>query len=83
VSIIAQPPAKGADGLDQWSSRTAFILACLSGVIGMGKFLRYPSTIFNNNSLQWFISHLSALYLLAISGLALELLAGNTSVEAP
>jgi hypothetical protein len=43
IAKIAPPPAKDADGRDQWPSRTAFILASLSGVIGMGNFLRYPS----------------------------------------
>lgn len=74
---IAPPPAKAADGRDQWPSRTAFILASLSGVIGMGNFLRYPSTVFNNHGLQWFIPYLLALCLLAVPALALELAAGN------
>jgi len=77
VNIVAPPPSKGPDGRDQWPSRTAFILASLSGVIGMGNFLRYPSTVFNNNGLQWFIPYLLALCLLAIPALALELAAGN------
>jgi solute carrier family 6 GABA transporter-like protein 1 len=77
VAKVAPPPAKDADGRDQWPSRTAFILASLSGVIGMGNFLRYPSTVFNNNGLQWFIPYLLALSLLAIPALALELAAGN------
>lgn len=77
VNFVAPPPAKGADGRDQWPSRTAFILASLSGVIGMGNFLRYPSTVFNNHGLQWFIPYLMALCLLAIPALALELAAGN------
>ena len=77
INKIAPPPAKGADGRDQWPSRTAFILASLSGVIGMGNFLRYPSTVFNNNGLQWFIPYLLALCLLSIPALALELAAGN------
>ncbi|KAM0718864.1 hypothetical protein Q7P37_005936 [Cladosporium fusiforme] len=77
VRVIAPPTVKGPDGRDQWPSRTAFILASLSGVIGMGNFLRYPSTVFNNHGLQWFIPYLLALCLLAIPALALELAAGN------
>jgi len=77
IAKIAPPPAKDADGRDQWPSRTAFILASLSGVIGMGNFLRYPSTVFNNNGLQWFIPYLLALSLIAIPALALELAAGT------
>ncbi|PVH98239.1 SNF-domain-containing protein [Periconia macrospinosa] len=76
-NMIAPPPQKDAEGRDQWPSRTAFILASLSGVIGMGNFLRYPSTVFNNHGLQWFIPYLLALFLLAVPALALELAAGN------
>ncbi|OAL01541.1 SNF-domain-containing protein [Phaeosphaeriaceae sp. SRC1lsM3a] len=74
---IMPPPQKGEDGRDQWPSRTAFMLASLSGVIGMGNFLRYPSTVFNNYGLQWFIPYLLALCLLAVPALALELAAGS------
>lgn len=77
VNKVMPPPQKSADGRDQWPSRTAFILASLSGVIGMGNFLRYPSTVFNNHGLQWFVPYLLALGLLAIPALALELAAGN------
>jgi solute carrier family 6 (neurotransmitter transporter, GABA) member 1 len=77
INKIAPPPQKAEDGRDQWPSRTSFILASLSGVIGMGNFLRYPSTVFNNNGLQWFLPYLLALGLLAVPALALELAAGN------
>ncbi|KAK0383257.1 hypothetical protein NLU13_9170 [Sarocladium strictum] len=77
VNKIMPPPQKAEDGRDQWPSRTAFLLASLSGVIGMGNFLRYPSTVFNNNGIQWFIPYILALVLLAIPALALELAAGN------
>lgn len=74
---ILPPPAKSEDGRDQWPSRTSFILASLSGVIGMGNFLRYPSTVFNNHGLQWFVPYLMALVVLAVPAMALELAAGN------
>lgn len=77
INKIMPPPQQSDDGRDQWPSRTAFILASLSGVIGMGNFLRYPSTVFNNYGLQWFIPYILALFLLAIPALALELAAGN------
>ncbi|KAL2207317.1 SNF-domain-containing protein [Sarocladium strictum] len=77
INKVMPPPQKAEDGRDQWPSRTAFLLASLSGVIGMGNFLRYPSTVFNNNGIQWFIPYLLALGLLAIPALALELAAGN------
>lgn len=76
-NTLMPPPQKDADGRDTWPSRTAFLLASLSGVIGMGNFLRYPSTVFNNNGLQWFIPYLLALVFLAVPALALELAAGN------
>ncbi|CAI6336661.1 unnamed protein product [Periconia digitata] len=76
-NFVAPPPLKDAEGRDQWPSRTAFMLASLSGVIGMGNFLRYPSTVFNNHGLQWFIPYLLALVFLAVPALALELAAGN------
>lgn len=77
INWVVPPPDKADDGRDQWPSRTAFILASLSGVIGMGNFLRYPSTVFNNNGLQWFIPYFLAVAFLAIPALALELAAGN------
>lgn len=60
---------KTEDGRDQWGSRAAYVLASMGGAVGFGNLLRYPSQVFNNNGLQWFIP-----YLLAITGLAIPVL---------
>lgn len=64
------------DGRDQWPSRTAFILASLGGAVGQGNIIRYPSQVFNNIGLQWFIPYLIAISLLAIPTLILEISIG-------
>lgn len=75
---IAPPPEKSeADGRDQWPSRAAFILAACGGAVGMGNLLRFPSQVYNNLGLQWFIPYLMAIFLLAIPALALEIACGN------
>ena len=55
---VAPPAQKSSDGRDQWPSRAAFLLAAMGGCAGMGNLLRYPSQVFNNNGLQWFIPYL-------------------------
>lgn len=64
------------DGRDQWPSRTAFLLASLGGAVGQGNIIRYPSQVFNNIGLQWFIPYLIAIALLAIPTLILEISIG-------
>ncbi|KAI6780460.1 uncharacterized protein J7T54_002857 [Emericellopsis cladophorae] len=75
--FLAPPPDKGEDGRDQWPSRASFILASMGGAVGMGNMLRFPSQVYNNVGLQWFVPYLLAVFLLAIPALALELAAGN------
>ena len=43
----------------------------------MGNLLRYPSQLFNNNGLQWFIPYLMAVFLIAIPVLILEISIGQ------
>ncbi|KAF2452336.1 putative sodium/chloride dependent neurotransmitter transporter [Lineolata rhizophorae] len=75
---FAPPPAKSEDdGRDQWPSRTAFVLASCGGAIGMGNMLRFPSQVFNNHGLQWFIPYLMAIFLIAIPCLVLEIAIGQ------
>lgn len=69
--------SKSADGRDQWPSRTAFLLASVGGAIGQGNIIRFPSQVFNNIGLQWFIPYLMAIFLLAIPGLILEVSIGQ------
>ncbi|KAL4722260.1 hypothetical protein ACLX1H_011042, partial [Fusarium chlamydosporum] len=75
--LLAPPPKQADDGRDQWPSRTAYLLASCGGAVGMGNMLRYPSQVYNNNGLQWFVPYLMAVFLLAIPAMALEIAAGN------
>ena len=43
----------------------------------MGNLLRYPSQIYNNHGLQWFIPYLMAVFLIAIPVLVLEIAIGQ------
>ena len=69
---------KSDDGRDQWQSRTSYVLASMSGAIGFGNLLRFPSQVFNNNGLQWFIPYFLALGLVAIPTLILEVALGSS-----
>jgi solute carrier family 6 GABA transporter-like protein 1 len=74
---IAPPAAKSEDGRDQWPSRAAFLLAAMGGCAGQGNLLRYPSVLYNNYGLQWFIPYLLAVFLIAIPALILEVSIGQ------
>ncbi|KAH9220818.1 putative sodium/chloride dependent neurotransmitter transporter [Leptodontidium sp. 2 PMI_412] len=73
---LAPPPKTSDDGRDQWSSRTSFVLASMGGCAGMGN-LRFPSQVYNNNGLQWFILYLMAIFIIAIPVLVLEIAIGQ------
>lgn len=75
--LFSDNTKKSADGRDQWGSRTAYVLASMGGAVGFGNLLRYPSQVFNNNGLQWFIPYLMAITLLAIPVLILEISLGQ------
>jgi len=74
---LAPPPPKSDDGRDQWPSRAAFLLAAMGGCAGQGNLLRYPSVVYNNWGLQWFIPYLLAVFLIAIPALILEVSIGQ------
>ncbi|OAL55817.1 SNF-domain-containing protein [Pyrenochaeta sp. DS3sAY3a] len=74
---LAPPPQKSDDGRDQWPSRAAFLLAAAGGCAGQGNLLRYPSVLYNNYGLQWFIPYLLAVFLIAIPALILEVSIGQ------
>jgi solute carrier family 6 GABA transporter-like protein 1 len=74
---IIPPPSTAEDGRDQWPSRTAFVLAAMGGCAGMGNLLRYPSVVYNNHGLQWYIPYLLCVFLIAIPVLVLEISIGN------
>lgn len=73
---LAPPPPKSDDGRDQWPSRAAFLLAAMGGCAGQGNLLRYPSVLYNNYGLQWFVPYLLAVFLIAIPALILEVSLG-------
>ncbi|KAL8840777.1 MAG: hypothetical protein Q9176_003623 [Flavoplaca citrina] len=75
--LIPSDTKKSEDGRDQWPSRTAFLLASLGGAVGQGNIIRYPSQVFNNVGLQWFVPYLMAIFLLAIPTLILEVAIGQ------
>merc|ERR1711939_912327 len=74
---IFPPPRKSPDGRDEWPSRTPYVLACMGGAMGFGNLLRFPSQVFNNNGIQWFIPYLMAVGMLAIPILILEVAIGQ------
>lgn len=74
---FAPPPKQSDDGRDQWPSRAAFLLAAMGGCAGQGNLLRYPSVVYNNYGLQWFIPYLLAVFLIAIPALILEISIGQ------
>jgi solute carrier family 6 GABA transporter-like protein 1 len=76
-AALAPPPPKSDDGRDQWPSRAAFLLAAMGGCAGQGNLLRYPSVVYNNYGLQWFIPYLLAVFLVAIPALILEVSIGQ------
>ncbi|KAH9879102.1 hypothetical protein J1614_002537 [Plenodomus biglobosus] len=77
ANYIAPPAPKSDDGRDQWPSRAAFLLAAMGGCAGQGNLLRYPSVLYNNHGLQWFIPYLLAVFLIAIPSLILEVSIGQ------
>lgn len=76
-SWLAPPPQKSEDGRDQWPSRAAFLLASMGGCAGQGNLLRYPSVVYNNYGVQWFIPYLMAVFIIAIPALILEISIGQ------
>ncbi|KAK0642814.1 Sodium- and chloride-dependent GABA transporter 1 [Lasiodiplodia hormozganensis] len=49
----------------------------MGGCAGQGNLLRYPSVVYNNYGLQWFIPYLMAVILIAIPSLILEISVGQ------
>lgn len=77
INAFAPPPDAAEDGRDQWPSRASFVLACMGGCAGMGNLLRYPSVVYNNHGLQWYVPYLMCVFLIAIPVLILEIAIGN------
>ncbi|UZP39765.1 hypothetical protein NXS19_007581 [Fusarium pseudograminearum] len=74
---LSPPPSKAQDGRESWNSRASFLLAAMGGCAGMGNLIRYPSQVYNNNGLQWFIPYLMCVFLIAIPALILEVSIGQ------
>jgi solute carrier family 6 GABA transporter-like protein 1 len=49
----------------------------MGGCAGQGNLLRYPSVVYNNYGLQWFIPYLLAVFVVAIPALILEISIGQ------
>ncbi|KAF1968292.1 Sodium:neurotransmitter symporter [Bimuria novae-zelandiae CBS 107.79] len=77
ANLLAPPPPTSDDGRDQWPSRAAFLLAAMGGCAGQGNLLRYPSVVYNNCGLFWYIPYLLAVFLIAIPSLILEVSIGQ------
>ncbi|RAR04190.1 creatine transporter [Stemphylium lycopersici] len=77
IRAMFPPPRVAPDGRAEWPSRTPYVLASMGGAMGFGNLLRFPSQVFNNNGIQWFIPYLMAIGLLAIPVLILEVAIGQ------
>lgn len=76
--FIAPDAAKDEDGRDNFNSRKQFILCAIGGAVGLGNLLRFPSVVYNNYGLQFFIPYLIALFVIGIPILTLQIVVGQT-----
>src|SRR6478609_5454200 len=76
--LLVFPDAdKDEDGRDNFKSRSQFVLCAMGGAVGLGNLLRFPSVVFNNYGLQFFIPYFIALFLIGIPILILEITLGQ------
>lgn len=75
--MLAPDSAKDEDGRDNFNSRSQFVLCAMGGAVGLGNLLRFPSVVYNNYGLQFFIPYLVALFLIGIPILILEIVLGQ------
>jgi solute carrier family 6 GABA transporter-like protein 1 len=75
---LAPDAKKGDDGRDVFGSRAQFVLCAMGGAVGLGNLLRFPSIVYNNYGLQFFIPYLIALFFIALPVLLLEIAIGTT-----
>ncbi|RSL68876.1 hypothetical protein CEP53_002422 [Fusarium sp. AF-6] len=75
--LLAPDSAKDDDGRDNFNSRSQFVLCAMGGAVGLGNLLRFPSVVFNNYGLQFFIPYAVALFLIGIPILLLEITLGQ------
>jgi solute carrier family 6 GABA transporter-like protein 1 len=74
---LAPDSKKDEDGRDNFNSRTQFVLCAMGGAVGLGNLLRFPSVVFNNYGLQFFIPYACALFLIGIPILTLQIVIGQ------
>ncbi|KAH6680071.1 creatine transporter [Plectosphaerella plurivora] len=76
--MVAPDAKKDEDGRDNFNSRTQFVLCAMGGAVGLGNLLRFPSVVYNNYGLQFFVPYFFALFLIGIPILILEIVIGQT-----
>ncbi|KAF9696205.1 hypothetical protein EKO04_006289 [Ascochyta lentis] len=74
---LAPSAEKGSDGRDVFGSRAQFVLCAMGGAVGLGNLLRFPSVVYNNYGLQFFVPYLIALFFVALPVLLLEISIGT------
>jgi solute carrier family 6 GABA transporter-like protein 1 len=75
--MLAPDSKKDDEGRDNFNSRSQFVLCAMGGAVGLGNLLRFPSVVFNNYGLQFFIPYVVALFLIGIPILILEITLGQ------
>ncbi|KAH7347349.1 creatine transporter [Plectosphaerella cucumerina] len=75
--MVAPDAKKDEDGRDNFNSRAQFVLCAMGGAVGLGNLLRFPSVVYNNYGLQFFIPYFIALFLIGIPILILEIVIGQ------
>jgi solute carrier family 6 GABA transporter-like protein 1 len=74
---LAPNAKKGTDGRDVFGSRAQFVLCAMGGAVGLGNLLRFPSIVYNNYGLQFFVPYFIALFFVALPVLLLEIPIGT------
>jgi len=77
LSALSPEAKKSEDGRDMFGNRIQFVLCAMGGAVGLGNLLRFPSVVYNNYGLQFFIPYLGALLLVAMPVLILEIALGT------
>lgn len=76
-ATLAPSSKKGFDGRNDFGSRTQFVLCAMGGAVGLGNLLCFPSIVYNNYGLQFFVPYLIALFFVALPVLLLEISIGT------
>ena len=57
---------------ERWTSRTAYLLACIGSAVGLGNVWRFPSLVYEYGGGPFFIPYLLSLFFIGIPILCLE-----------